>query len=153
MKKSIIAVVLMISVITISAFMLSGGCVQAIDGPTVIIGDQKVQVEIADTNAKRRVGLMQRKHLGENKGMLFILESPQYPVFWMKDCFISLDIIFINEDKVVQIYNSVPPCKENPCPQYPCVKLADKALEVNAGFTKKHNIQIGDTLQYKGFRN
>ena len=51
-------------------------------------------IEIADTNKKRRKGLMYKKSLGDNEGMLFIFPSESFISMWMKNTFISLDIIF-----------------------------------------------------------
>lgn len=122
------------------------------NNPVMIIGKQKVKLEIADTEAKRKFGLMERRHLPENQGMLFVFEEPLRPAFWMKDCYISLDIIFIKDSKIVNLYTSVPPCEETPCPIYPSIELVDSALEVNAGFVKKHNVKINDTVTLKGLR-
>ena len=120
--------------------------------PSIIIGNKVVALEIADTEAKRQFGLMKRKYLPENAGMLFIFDRPTKPVFWMKDCYIPLDIIFIRGSKIVNMYTSVPPCKEIPCEKYPSIELVDKVLEVNAGFAKKNNVKINDTVKFKGFR-
>lgn len=153
MKKTLLTAIIVLFTSAMATFMLLNGCIQADNGPTVIIGKAKVQVELADTPAKRRVGLMERRHMDKNKGMLFVFEQVEKPVFWMKDCYIPLDIMFINNNRIVQFYESVPPCKEDPCPLYPCVENVDKALEVNAGFIRKHNIKIGDTIKFAGFRN
>ena len=123
------------------------------NSPTVIIHHKAIKVEIADTPAKRQAGLMARKKLDLNSGMLFLFEKPGYQTFWMKDCYISLDIIYILDNKIVNIYSSVPPCKSTPCELYPSATLVDMVLEVNGGYTQKHNINIGDTIQLKGLRD
>lgn len=120
--------------------------------PSVVIGGELVKVEVADTPETRKNGLMNVKYLPPNNGMLFIFEEATKPVFWMKDCFISLDLIFINDDKIVNIYTSVPPCTTFPCELYPSVDFADKVLEVNGGFAKKHDVKINDKVEFKGFR-
>ncbi|MGD9581656.1 MAG: DUF192 domain-containing protein [Vampirovibrionia bacterium] len=119
--------------------------------PSVLIGGKLISLEIADTEETRKNGLMNRKFLPENKGMLFIFDEVTKPVFWMKDCFISLDIIFLKDGKIVNIYSSVPPCKTFPCELYPSIDYCDKVLEVNAGFTKKNNVKINDKVEFKGF--
>ena len=67
----------------------------------ITIGDKKYKVEIADTPEKQEKGLMGRKSLPENQGMLFIYDEPQDLSYWMKDTLISLDIIFIDDDMEV----------------------------------------------------
>ena len=120
--------------------------------PSVVIGGKLIGVEIADTPETRKIGLMTRKYMAPDKGMLFVFQEPTKPVFWMKDCFISLDIIFIKDNKIVNIYTSVPPCKVFPCELYPSIDIADKVLEVNGGFAIKNNVNINDTVEFKGFR-
>lgn len=148
-----ISMILLIVVFSIT-LLLPTSCraEKKIDKPSVIIGGQVVTVEIADSEAERMQGLMGRKHLSENAGMLFIFDEPLKPVFWMKDCFIPLDIIFIRNARIVTIYTSVPPCKIFPCEKYPSLETVDRVLEVNAGFVKKHNVKINDIVKYKGFR-
>ncbi len=120
------------------------------DSPMAVIDGTKVKIEIADTVEKRKNGLMLRKFMPKNNGMLFIFDKLEKPVFWMKDCFIPLDIIFIRNNKIVNMYHSVPPCKEDPCELYPSIEYVDSALEVNAGFAQKHKIKINDKIEIKG---
>lgn len=150
-KKSIFITLIIILCFLIS-FSTSCLAKKIIDKPSVVIGNQIVSLEIADTAAKRQRGLMERKSLPDNHGMLFIFDEPTKPVFWMKDCFISLDIIFIKDSKIVNMYQSVPPCQQFPCEQYPSVEFVDRVLEVSAGFTKKHNVKINDKVEFVGFR-
>ena len=155
MKKSLITVIGTILIFFV--FMVTGcpakKAAEVINKPSVKIGGEVVTVEIADTQAKRTAGLMTRKHLAPDAGMLFIFDEPTEPVFWMKDCFISLDIIFIKGNKIVNMYTDVPPCPEDTiCDQYPSAAVVDKVLEVNAGFAKKHDVKINDEVEFVGFR-
>lgn len=120
--------------------------------PSMSIGSTSVKLEIADTNAKRQAGLMARKSLPPNQGMLFLFDKQEKPVFWMKDCLIPLDIIFIRKGKVVLIYKNLPPCKVEPCEYYPSVEFVDSVLEVNAGFADKHGIKINSPAKAFGIR-
>lgn len=73
------------------------------------INNKTYQVEIADTEEKRRKGLQGVSELKKNEGMLFIFDKPQTVQFWMKDTEIPLDIIFIDEDyTVISIYKGKP---------------------------------------------
>lgn len=75
----------------------------------VEINEIVYDVEIADTDEKRKKGLMKVKSLDKDKGMLFIYDEPQTVGMWMKDCLIPLDIIFINEDQeIISIYHGKP---------------------------------------------
>ena len=106
----------------------------------------KLNVEIADDNYKIEKGLMFRKNLDENTGMLFIFGNESYETFWMKNTLIPLDIIFIGKDlKIVSIENAVP-CNQNPCALYKSSKPVKYVLEVNAGFAMKNNIKPGDKI-------
>lgn len=107
-----------------------------------------VQAEIVDTESKRQLGLMFRKSLPENEGMLFIFEQEERYNFWMKNMQVSLDIIWIDKDKrVVDIRINVPPCKDS-CEGLTPRGKAQYVLEVNAGFTERNRIKIGDEVSF-----
>jgi uncharacterized membrane protein (UPF0127 family) len=154
MKKVFVSLfgVAFILLLAFSATMVISKIKDPITEPSVLIGGKLIKLEIADTPAKRQTGLMARKHLDSDRGMLFIFEEPQKPVFWMKDCYISLDIIFIRGNNITGFYTSVPPCRSEPCDLYPAVELNDKVLEVNAGFIEKNNVKINDKVEFKGFK-
>lgn len=113
----------------------------------VCFSDKCVNVEVVDTPAEREIGLMFRKSLGEDEGMLFIFEnSGNYP-FWMKNTLIPLDMIWINSDfKIVEIQTAVP-CTQEPCGVYGGKELAKYVVEVNAGFAEKNWIKVGDGVK------
>ena len=70
-------------------------------------------VEVADTDYSRRRGLMYRKHLAPDHGMLFIFKKTQYVHMWMKNTEIKLDIIFVNDNGVItQIIRNASPMSE-----------------------------------------
>jgi len=98
-----------------------------------------LQVEIADTEAKRRIGLMYRKNLKENEGMLFVFPRADYLSFWMKNTYIPLSIAYFNEDRrLVDMYDMKPnQIKEF----YNATEKVIYALEVNQGWFQKKGIQ------------
>lgn len=115
------------------------------DTRTISLGGAALQVEIADTRAERSQGLSGRKELGENKGMLFVLETEGQPAFWMKNMRFAVDILWIDSGKkVVQITKNAAPesCPERFRPQVPVLYV----LEVPAGWAERHNIQPGTVL-------
>ncbi|MFH1507762.1 MAG: DUF192 domain-containing protein [Candidatus Omnitrophota bacterium] len=107
-----------------------------------------VQVEVVDSPEDRSRGLMFRDKLGEKEGMLFIFDERGRHNFWMKNMQFPIDIIWINQDKViVDIRKNIPPCK-NECPSYTPQINAKYVLEVNAGFIEKNKIGIGDRANF-----
>jgi len=110
------------------------------------INDVIVNVEIADTDAEKIKGLMNRTNLEENQGMLFIFSQEDYYSFWMKNMSIPIDMIFISKNKtVVDIWKDAQPCKEK-CTSYVPKEKSLYILEVNANFTDRHNITIGSEI-------
>lgn len=106
-----------------------------------------VQVEVADSEKERALGLMNRESMDENKGMLFIFESDTLSGFWMKDTLIPLDMLFIDSKmKIVAIEDSAQPCIETPCTVYNPGVAYRYVVEVNAGWSEKNDIQIGDSF-------
>ncbi|MCX6757298.1 MAG: DUF192 domain-containing protein [Candidatus Nomurabacteria bacterium] len=114
----------------------------------VIISGQTIDVEISDTSAKRELGLSGHAPLLNNQGMFFVFDVPDKYAFWMKDMLFPLDIIWINSDmKVVYIEKNLEP---NSYPKlFSSNEDALYVLELNAGFSDKNNLQIGDILSYK----
>jgi len=111
---------------------------------------KQIAAEKADTLEERALGLMFRKELGDNEGMLFIFEEEGFHSFWMKNMVISLDIIWLNKEKKVVYYiEDVPPCKEEKCPSYVPFRKAKYVIEVKAGFIKKEKIKIGDEIKFE----
>lgn len=106
-----------------------------------------IDIEKADTDYDRQLGLMFRNSLGENEGMLFIFDYESIQSFWMKNTRIPLDIIYINSKKeIVSIYKNTSPYSES---SLPSSKPAQYVVEVNAGWTTKNNIQIGDKVEWQ----
>jgi len=115
----------------------------------VKIGDAAVNAEIADNSFKKMRGLMFRKSLGEIDGMIFPFDKEDYYGFWMMNTTIPLDMIWINSSKqVVYIQKNAQPCMITSCPVYKNDKPAMYVLEVNAGFTDKHNIEVGTKAEF-----
>jgi uncharacterized protein len=110
--------------------------------------DSKIEVEIADTKAKHALGLMYRQHLPENTGMLFIFDKKAKHVFWMKNTLLPLDVIWMDENmQIVDITENVHPCKEGEvCQSFMPMQPAKYVLEVNGGFSDRHDVQVGDKL-------
>jgi uncharacterized membrane protein (UPF0127 family) len=109
------------------------------------IGDETLEVELAETREEQAKGLRFRQTLAEDSGMLFIFPKPQRLSFWTKDASIPLSIAYIQPDgKIVQI-RSMKPYDETPIPS-----LSDSvsyALLVNQGWFERHGISAGTVIE------
>lgn len=122
----------------------------AMDVQTLTIGEAQVTVEVARTSAELQKGLMYRKSLDPDKGMLFVFPEQRTLSFWMKNTFIPLDIGFFNEDRVLVDIQSMDPVvseMQKDIPSYESRKPARYALEVNRGWFKKHKIKLGQRFE------
>jgi uncharacterized protein len=109
-----------------------------------------IRAELARTPVQWERGLMFRKSLPADSGMLFIFPNEALRSFWMKNTLIPLDMIFISSDnKIVDIKNNFSPCTAEPCPVYQSTAPAQYVLEVNAGITQDKRIKIGENIVYK----
>ena len=109
------------------------------------IGDETLDVELAETAQQQAKGLRFRQTLAENDGMLFVFPAPQRVSFWMKDASIPLSIAFIQSDgKIVQI-RPMQAYDETPVPS-----LSDTvayALLLNQGWFERHGIAAGTVIE------
>lgn len=103
----------------------------------------KVEVEIAQTDEERAIGLMNRKSMAEMHGMLFVWPEARHNVFWMKDTLIPLDMMFIKDGKVVAIAPMAKPMDETPVD--PGLD-SDRVLEMNGGWASAHGVTLGAEL-------
>jgi hypothetical protein len=106
-----------------------------------------IDIEIADDDTKREIGMMGRPVMEERQGMLFIFEEEFLASFWMRNCPLSLDMIFINKQgKIVTIHKNTKPFSDD---SYSATAMTLFVLEVNAGFTDKYGIKEGDMVSWK----
>ncbi len=110
---------------------------------TLTIGIETLTLEVARTPAKQEKGLMERKTLPDNSGMLFLFNPPQFVAFWMKNTPLDLDIAFINEKGVVFHTDSMAANTEDIHYSY---GLTAAAIELKKGTLKKLNIVVGTRI-------
>jgi len=109
------------------------------------IHDREIRVEVAQTPGERSYGLMGRKHLGKDEGMLFIFESEDYHGFWMKDTYVPLSIAFIDKDgRIVWMTDMKPLTSDSHVPPKPILY----ALEMNRGWFTSHGVNVGDVVRF-----
>lgn len=116
--------------------------------PAVIINNNRIEIEIAQTDAEQTRGLSNRPALPADSGMLFIFPQPKIPVFWMKEMRFPLDFIWINNNAVVDITADVPSPTSTVLLHYRPDQPVSYVLEVNAGWTKAHGVKIGDQVKF-----
>jgi uncharacterized protein len=107
-----------------------------------------VRVEVARTEVTRARGLMNRTDLAEDAGMLFVFPETERQSFWMKNTFIPLDMIFIDDaGRVVGIVEQAEPRSTAPRG----VEAPSRyVLEVNGGWAARHGVRPGDQVRFEG---
>jgi uncharacterized membrane protein (UPF0127 family) len=109
-----------------------------------------VTAPLALDDRSRQLGLMHVDHLPADRGMLFVFPEPQPERFWMKNCLIPLDMVFMDEKgKVVFVADHVPICTADPCPNYGPAEsvMVQLVLELGAGEAARHGLRPGVTLE------
>lgn len=106
-----------------------------------------IDIEIADTDEERRRGLMFRRSMGYDKGMLFIFDEADTSGFWMKNTPMSLDIIFVSPDsQVVSIAERTTPFSEE---QIRPAGPRQYVVEVRAGFAERFGITDSTRIRWQ----
>jgi len=105
-----------------------------------------LDVEFAETNYERETGLMHRTSMEDNQGMLFIFSAEFPRNFYMKNTYIPLDIIYLDQHKKIVSFqeNAVPLNEEGLPSEIPAMYV----LEVNAGLAEKWLLEIGDSITF-----
>lgn len=122
------------------------------EGELTFLSDQQhgpkigLDIELAEDEWELREGLMYRKSMASNQGMLFVMDTEEQQSFWMLNTYIPLDIIFADRrGNIVAIAKNVPPHSLDPVPSKVPAKYV---LEVNAGFCDQHGIVVGDRFEW-----
>ena len=117
--------------------------VNAAELKEIQINQKIIQVEIADTDQEREIGLMYRKKLPAENGMLFKFDYAMPVCMWMKNTYIPLSVAFIDSNGTIINIEKMHPLTEN----IHCSKRAAKyALEMNQVWFEKNNIKKGDKV-------
>jgi len=111
---------------------------------------KEISVEVADTVEKRSLGLGKRSGLENGWGMLFVFEKRKQHGFWMKDMQFPLDIIWLDNHRIVHILRNVQPAKSGVIPPVMTPPIAvNFVLEIDAGRADELKLQIGQRLKYQ----
>jgi uncharacterized membrane protein (UPF0127 family) len=107
-------------------------------------GEKEFQVEIADDPRETTIGLMFRREMADNEGMLFDFGVEAQRSFWMRNTYIPLDMLFIRADGTIDsIVERATPLSEKPVPSKGAVRFV---LEINAGLSDRLGIAAGDKV-------
>ncbi|MFT6210429.1 MAG: uncharacterized membrane protein (UPF0127 family) [Bacteroidia bacterium] len=108
---------------------------------------RKIDIEIADIESERTIGLMHRWSMPDTQGMLFIFEGEELRSFWMHNTLMGLDILYIKEDGTIEsIAKYCVPKSDKPIPSKgPALYV----LELTEGFCDIHAVEVGDKIDYK----
>jgi len=111
-----------------------------------------VHAEVVRTPEAQARGLMGRHQLAADRGMLFLFPDERPRTFWMKNCFIALDMLFANRaGRVIHVQHDAPPCPSVvlQCPTYPSEAPAATVLELPAGTAADHDLGVGSQLRWE----
>jgi uncharacterized protein len=111
----------------------------------ITIAQQTIGLEVASTPLQQEIGLMSRTELAADRGMLFPFDPPRGVSFWMKNTLIPLDLIYLHQGVVKQIYTA-PPCKTDNCSVYPSNSVIDQVIELPQGRAQALGLKRGDRL-------
>jgi uncharacterized membrane protein (UPF0127 family) len=121
---------------------------------TATVGNKIYKLIVVKTEIDKQKGLSGKNSLPNDSGMLFLFQEKSKPAFWMKNMKFSIDILFINDSKIVDIVENAknPSAKQNTneLPIYKPSEDANYVLEINAGEVEKNKIKKGDTVIFKG---
>jgi uncharacterized membrane protein (UPF0127 family) len=135
--------------------LVGGGCRYEPPEPGVVTvtlpGGQKIRAEVMSRPEDMARGMMFREHLAPDRGMLFVHGAPGRYRYWMYQCLIPLDILWMDaERRIVEISENTPPCRGQSweCPSYGGNHDAQFVLELAGGMARKYGLKLGDRLSF-----
>ncbi len=149
----LIAAVVCMAFVVISAFATSTSAqVVPQDGKpqtglpriTLTVGKQSIQADVAATEETRQKGLMFRKQMGKNEGMLFVFTQPGYYAMWMRNTPINLSVAYLDASGKIVSIHEMEAFSEVP---HQALGPVIYALEMNAKWFANNNVKVGDTIK------
>lgn len=148
MKRKILIVLL---VLAAAVVLIQGTGTEKRSNTTLKIGGETIKVEVANTSSERKQGLMYRRNLAEDRGMIFIYPEEGNRSFWMKNTHVPLDIIFVDADgSVINVEQADPQPRtsDENLERYRSKRAAKYVIEVNQGFSRENNIKRGSEVSF-----
>ena len=136
--------------LVILAVLITGGCANksaSKNWPEICLNQTCFSIQLAKTEQEREYGLMNRTSLPELSWMLFIFDTEDYHIFWMKDTLIPLDMIRIDSELHVVWIKEADPCTQDECLIYNPGKTASYVLELNKWISAKYGIKAWDKAE------
>lgn len=166
MKQILIAFGLLVLVVVLFVYSTMGGfsglsgmfTIPGFTKPsaTVTINNQQFRASVAKDQKQKQIGLSKTNKLADNEGMLFVFDEKGIHSFWMRDMKFPIDIIFIDDNKVVYIEkNAAVPTSTTQTAQLPIYRPkapANYVFEINAGLSDKYGLKEGDVVQINGVK-
>lgn len=152
-RNKILAIIFIIFILSFFATQLYNFYLEANSKKAVLIaGQKKFTLDIARSETEKRLGLMFKRELCENCGMLFVFDREEEQSFWMKNTYIPLDIIFLSKDfRVNNLYENLKPSPD--MTKEEDIEIvrgkAKYVIEINANSAKKAGIKEGEKLKLK----
>ncbi|MBX9977517.1 MAG: DUF192 domain-containing protein [Alphaproteobacteria bacterium] len=156
LTRNIINVAILLTFILIPVFSAHANCECANKNETLFIETsfQKVafEIEVARSEPELKKGLMFRRTLADNYGMLFVFGRPHRARFWMQNTYLSLDLLFLDmRGRIVEIIQKTTPLSEKILET--SVKNVKAVLEVQGGTVDRLNLGVGDRVLHRVFKN
>lgn len=163
MKKVLIFYALLVIVIVIFAITRGANLLNINFGGgsgnknvTATVGGKTYKLLLAKTDSEKQKGLSGRNNLASDSGMLFIFKDKDIYPFWMRDMKFPIDIIWIDDNKVVDFIENAPAAPSGQSPAnlviYKPDAKANYVLEINAQEISKNKIKVGDNVELKGVK-
>lgn len=151
-----INLVIVLILIFVSEFSIYAhcGCTNGVEKLIIETASEKsaFQVDVASTGADLKKGLMFRRTIRDNYGMLFVFGRPHRARFWMRNTYLSLDLLFLDmRGRIVEIIQKTTPLSEKIL--VASVENVKAVLEVKAGTADRLNLGVGDRVLHRIFKN
>jgi len=148
LRRDLIVILILLVVLPAAIFTILALEKKNSENSVVCIKEICFNVEIADSIKEQQTGLMGRKSMEQNIGMIFIFQNPGIYKFWMKNMSIPLDIIWIDSyKKIIHIEKNVQPCNQEICDNFGPDEKALYVLEINANLSDQYSFEIGDEVK------
>ncbi len=144
-QKRLIRVLLLILSITLILYIVQ----TSRELKTVKIGDCSFKAELANSNAEHYKGLSNRKDMDNNRAMLFLFQDKQDRSFVMRDMHFPLDIIFISDSKVVNLFHNLTPEGSEPTRSYESGTPVEAVLEIKGGLSRSCKIGVRTEVNWQ----
>ena len=138
------AVVCLLSILFVVAFYYTRSTTEGKELYRLKVAGKVITVELARTPREHGLGLMHRRQLLEDYGMLFVFPEEEYLTFWMKNTYIPLSIAFMSTEGTITQIESMEPLSLN---SHDSKEKAKYALEMLEGWFERHNVKVGDKVE------